>query len=142
MSDGHSPQVGWSFDGFPVYGPFGPGGVAIANCGADAEYDAEQPGLLSLASLSGVFGEVSTGGSAAEAAHMQSLLKDIEKVVAEQRVGIDHRANGFKSSKNAGNQMLRAQSSVKHNTLFGMMTSRLETAAASFSDGSLNNAPE
>ena len=35
MSDGHSPQVGWSFDGFPVYGPFGPGGVAIANCGAD-----------------------------------------------------------------------------------------------------------
>lgn len=27
LSDGHSPQVGWSYDGFPVYGPKGPGGV-------------------------------------------------------------------------------------------------------------------
>jgi len=22
--DGHSPQIGWSLDGFPVYGPFEP----------------------------------------------------------------------------------------------------------------------
>ena len=24
--EGHSPQLGWSLDGFPVYGPYGPGG--------------------------------------------------------------------------------------------------------------------
>jgi len=27
LSDGHSPQIGWAYDGFPVYGPKGPGGV-------------------------------------------------------------------------------------------------------------------
>ena len=37
-SDGHSPQIGWSFDGFPIYGPLGPGGVkmqasALDECG-------------------------------------------------------------------------------------------------------------
>eukprot|EP00802_Teleaulax_amphioxeia_P021346 Tamp_21697.p1 GENE.Tamp_21697~~Tamp_21697.p1 ORF type:complete len:325 (+),score=56.62 Tamp_21697:96-977(+) len=113
-------------------------GNSLANCGADQNDDDERPGLLSLASLSGVFGEVSLGGGSAEAEHMQQLLKDIEKVIAEQRAGVDHRANGFKSSKNAGSQMRRAQQSVKHNTLFGMMSTRLESAAASFSD----NAPE
>ena len=25
LSDGHSPQVGWANDGFPIYGPLGPG---------------------------------------------------------------------------------------------------------------------
>jgi len=28
----HSPQVGWAFDGFPVYGPRGPGGVMMQTC--------------------------------------------------------------------------------------------------------------
>jgi hypothetical protein len=28
----HSPQVGWAFDGFPVYGPRGPGGVMMKTC--------------------------------------------------------------------------------------------------------------
>ena len=32
--DGHSPQIGWAQDGFPIYGPLGPGGVEIRNCGA------------------------------------------------------------------------------------------------------------
>ena len=27
LSDGHSPQIGWMADGFPLYGPLGPGGV-------------------------------------------------------------------------------------------------------------------
>ena len=27
LSDGHSPQIGWSLDGFPIYGPYGPDGV-------------------------------------------------------------------------------------------------------------------
>jgi len=27
LSDGHSPQVGWAFDGFPIYGPKGVGGI-------------------------------------------------------------------------------------------------------------------
>ncbi|KAH8093989.1 hypothetical protein JL720_3969 [Aureococcus anophagefferens] len=41
LGDGHSPQVGWAADGFPIYGPRGPGGVEIRNCGApgaDATY--------------------------------------------------------------------------------------------------------
>ena len=29
--NGHSPQVGWALDGFPIYGPNGPGGVAMAH---------------------------------------------------------------------------------------------------------------
>merc|ERR1719228_111880 len=28
----HSPQIGWAFDGFPVYGPHGPGGDLIYPC--------------------------------------------------------------------------------------------------------------
>lgn len=31
-SSAHSPQVGWAFDGFPVYGPRGPGGVLMQAC--------------------------------------------------------------------------------------------------------------
>lgn len=28
----HSPQIGWAGDGFPVYGPRGPGGVMMQTC--------------------------------------------------------------------------------------------------------------
>lgn len=28
----HSPQVGWAADGFPVYGPRGPGGITMQTC--------------------------------------------------------------------------------------------------------------
>ncbi|CAE8596179.1 unnamed protein product [Polarella glacialis] len=31
-SGSHSPQIGWAFDGFPVYGPRGPGGVMMQTC--------------------------------------------------------------------------------------------------------------
>lgn len=31
-SSDHSPQVGWAFDGFPVYGPHGPGGTMMKTC--------------------------------------------------------------------------------------------------------------
>lgn len=34
-SDGHSPQIGWALDGFPIYGPLGPTGVAMRECGND-----------------------------------------------------------------------------------------------------------
>lgn len=27
LNGGHSPQIGWAYDGFPIYGPKGPGGV-------------------------------------------------------------------------------------------------------------------
>jgi len=40
FADGHSPQIGWSKDGFPIYGPLGEGGVAVAgldSCGGKAE---------------------------------------------------------------------------------------------------------
>ncbi|CAM9564130.1 unnamed protein product [Ectocarpus fasciculatus] len=30
----HSPFLGWSFDGLPVYGPYGPDGVMMLACGA------------------------------------------------------------------------------------------------------------
>ena len=28
----HSPQIGWAADGFPIYGPLGPGGVEMKEC--------------------------------------------------------------------------------------------------------------
>ena len=34
LDGGHSPQIGWAQDGFPIYGPLGPDGVEIRNCGA------------------------------------------------------------------------------------------------------------
>jgi hypothetical protein len=34
LSDGHSPQIGWAFDGFPVYGPKGPGGIDMTYGGS------------------------------------------------------------------------------------------------------------
>jgi hypothetical protein len=40
-SDGSSPQLGWAADGFPLFGPRGPGGVLMKRCGAagaDATY--------------------------------------------------------------------------------------------------------
>jgi hypothetical protein len=32
FSDGHSPQIGWALDGFPIYGPYGPSGTAMRGC--------------------------------------------------------------------------------------------------------------
>lgn len=32
----HSPQVGWAADGFPIYGPKGPGGVEMKECTGSA----------------------------------------------------------------------------------------------------------
>jgi hypothetical protein len=29
---GHSPQIGWAIDGFPLYGPLGPKGIKMARC--------------------------------------------------------------------------------------------------------------
>ena len=49
LSDGHSPQIGWAYDGFPIYGPYGAGGVEIRNCGssgADATYPRPRRSLL------------------------------------------------------------------------------------------------
>ena len=68
-------------------------GRGLANCGAGDGEDPEGAGLLSLASLSGVLGEVSLGGGSAEARNMQQLIKDIETVVADQHAAVDHRAN-------------------------------------------------
>ena len=56
ISDGHSSQIGWAQDGFPIYGPLGPGGVEIRNCGASGAhptycqdkcggYEGELPGV-------------------------------------------------------------------------------------------------
>lgn len=53
FSDGHSPQIGWSLDGFPLYGPTGPTGVIMLTCGntgADSTY--------CLDSCSGLEGEL------------------------------------------------------------------------------------
>jgi len=36
---GHSPQVGWAPDGFPVYGPRGPGGALIKLCSESTNTD-------------------------------------------------------------------------------------------------------
>ena len=56
IAGGHSPQIGWAQDGFPIYGPLGPGGVEIRNCGASGAhptycqdkcggYEGELPGV-------------------------------------------------------------------------------------------------
>jgi hypothetical protein len=38
IAGGHSAQIGWAQDGFPIYGPLGPGGVEIRNCGASGAH--------------------------------------------------------------------------------------------------------
>ena len=35
----HSPQIGWSFDGFPIYGPRGDGGALKKTCTIDPTQD-------------------------------------------------------------------------------------------------------
>ena len=35
---GHSPQVGWALDGFPVYGPIGPKKVVMLPCGSTSAH--------------------------------------------------------------------------------------------------------
>uniref|UniRef100_A0A7S4NRZ8 EF-hand domain-containing protein n=1 Tax=Guillardia theta TaxID=55529 RepID=A0A7S4NRZ8_GUITH len=84
--------------------------------------------LVSLASLSGILGEITT--SNVEAERMRVMLADIEKAIVDHKLGIDHRANGFLNSRNAGSQLARVQRQVQHNTLFGLMTSRLSDAKA------------
>merc|ERR1712139_475878 len=47
QGDGRSPQVGWAYDGFPIYGPKGPGGKVMKMCGktgADATYCTDKCG--------------------------------------------------------------------------------------------------
>ena len=56
LDGGHSPHIGWAQDGFPIYGPLGPDGVEIRNCGAPGAhatycqdacggYEGELPGI-------------------------------------------------------------------------------------------------
>ncbi|CAM9268309.1 unnamed protein product [Ectocarpus sp. 12 AP-2014] len=35
----HTPQLGWSYDGFPIYGQLGPDGVEMLLCGSDEAQD-------------------------------------------------------------------------------------------------------
>ena len=35
-TNAHSPQIGWAYDGFPVYGPNGMAGAVMAKCGSAA----------------------------------------------------------------------------------------------------------
>ena len=53
LTDGHSPQVGWALDGFPIYGGKGPGGITMThtNQGCTGDYCL---GLLVMAILAGV----------------------------------------------------------------------------------------
>ena len=51
VANGHSPQVGWAQDGFPIYGPYGPEGTLIQNCGsagAHATYCQDECGGLEM----------------------------------------------------------------------------------------------
>ena len=56
LDGGHSPHIGWAQDGFPIYGPLGPDGIEIRNCGAPGAhatycqdecggYEGELPGI-------------------------------------------------------------------------------------------------
>jgi len=53
----HSPQIGWSLDGFPVYGPFGPLGVAMEPCGLK-DFDDATPCLDECGGLEGLLPDV------------------------------------------------------------------------------------
>jgi len=35
---GHSPQIGWAMDGFPIFGPIGPKGIIMRPCGSIAAH--------------------------------------------------------------------------------------------------------
>ena len=51
VANGHSPQIGWAQDGFPIYGPYGPEGTLIQNCGsagAHATYCQDECGGLEM----------------------------------------------------------------------------------------------
>ena len=47
-ADGHSPQVGWANDGFPIYGPYGPSGLYMThtNQGCTTDYCLDECGGL------------------------------------------------------------------------------------------------
>lgn len=126
-------QENWSRDEATA-GAEGVGGWLKGSMGGSGT-EAKDEGLLSLASLSGLFGDITTNGvegskDALDSERMREMLAEIDKAIAEQRLGIDHRANGFSNSRNAGSQMARQQRQVQHNTLFGLMTSRLADATA------------
>jgi len=58
---GHSPQVGWALDGFPVYGPYSVGGLQIAPCSSykpkfDSKGIALPPPAYCLDECNGVYG--------------------------------------------------------------------------------------
>ena len=70
IAGGHSAQIGWAQDGFPIYGPLGPGGVEIRNCGASGAdatycqdkcggYEGELPGVDSYKYRYYITGKVS-----------------------------------------------------------------------------------
>merc|ERR1711865_40536 len=63
LSDGHSPQVGWAYDGFPIYGPKGPGGVTMkyssAACTAAGTSGCTGTGTYVLDMCGGYEGEIS-----------------------------------------------------------------------------------
>ena len=59
MSDGHSPQIGWSLDGFPVYGPFGHDGKTYGHTSQGCVTDAAN-GDYCLDECSGLLLEDST----------------------------------------------------------------------------------
>ena len=50
LSDGHSPQVGWSLDGFPIYGPYGPDGTYMEHTaqGCTGTYCLDECGGLEM----------------------------------------------------------------------------------------------
>ena len=52
-ADLHSMQVGWALDGFPVYGPLGPGGVRMMPCTSPGHHD-----TLCLDSCNGYYGRI------------------------------------------------------------------------------------
>jgi FtsP/CotA-like multicopper oxidase with cupredoxin domain len=52
-SSTNSPQIGWSLDGFPIFGPLGPKGIIMARCG----HASADPSIC-LDACNGYFGEM------------------------------------------------------------------------------------
>jgi hypothetical protein len=51
--DRHDVQLGWAFDGFPVYGPHGPDGVIMMKCGLEGSHS-----FFCLDDCNGFFGKL------------------------------------------------------------------------------------
>jgi hypothetical protein len=90
LSDGHSPQVGWAYDGFPIYGPKGPGGIdmkyssaACTNAGVTCSDPATSSYALDM--CGGYEGEISSVDNFKYRYYIVGATSDLSKLPTDPR---------------------------------------------------------